>query len=378
MIFRPRHSHRQLALLCALSVWLTATVAAAATAVDHADQPATERHGVQATLAGAARAGKITELQRLQWSALYSQAKDAAPQLHDGARLQLQAVIGTLSAIAARGELTASRMPALFLTLQRNYEWCRSGKTVANGQRVEFDGSELVWEKYPSGLQLQMLANFGKANALWYAKQNGRLRSLLNELIGVAAQRGGGFAWEYYFPYGGGQPPWVSAISQGTAIQALTRAAVRLQNPTYLRIANRALPIFLLPPPVGVRVPTKTGAYYVMYSFAPRQRILNGFIQALNGLFDFAFLTHSPVARALFLAGDAQAMREVPRFDTGSWSLYEPGVRSSPNYHRLLRDFLKNLCQRTARPIYCTTAQRFTSYIRRQRPPERVATTLGR
>jgi len=29
----------------------------------------------------------------------------------------------------------------------------------------------------------------------------------------------------------------------------------------------------------------------------------------------------------------------------------------------LLRDFLKNLCDRVAVPVYCDTASRFTSYL---------------
>ena len=158
--------------------------------------------------------------------------------------------------------------------------------------------------------------------------------------------------------------PWISGMTQGTAIQAYSRAAVRLQNPPYFEIARAALGVFRTPPPEGVRVDTPVGAQYVQYSFAPQLHILNGFVQALNGLFDFASLANDAEGRALFAAGEAQARVEVPTFDTGAWSLYRPGEESDLGYHKLLRDFLRNLCARVSEPaVYCTEADKLTSYL---------------
>jgi hypothetical protein len=44
--------------------------------------------------------------------------------------------------------------------------------------------------------------------------------------------------------------------------------------------------------------------------------VLNGFLQALVGLYDYAEIADDDKARALFRAGDRQARREVPRSDT--------------------------------------------------------------
>ena len=66
--------------------------------------------------------------------------------------------------------------------------------------------------------------------------------------------RGGGIAWEYDFSFDGGAPPWVSAIAQGTAIQALTRGASALADPAFLSAAHQALGIFTAAPPTGVRL----------------------------------------------------------------------------------------------------------------------------
>jgi len=238
------------------------------------------------------------------------------------------------------------------------------------GQRVMFAGSQLVWQYYPGqGIQVQWLGTFGRANGLFQETgHDDELRALLDEALGLAVPRAGGIAWESLFRFDNGRPPWVSGLSQGTAIQALSRAAARLQEPRYFEGARAALGIFRTPPPEGVWVTTPVGADYVQYSFNPGLRILNGFIQALNGLFDFAAFANDAEGRALFAAGEAQARVEVPMFDTGAWSLYQPGKESDLGYHRLLRDFLRGLCRRVPDPtIYCTEADRFTAYLRQ--PP---------
>ena len=56
----------------------------------------------------------------------------------------------------------------LFQTLSRNVQWWTHGPLLAADQRVEFPGSQLVWEYYPGqGIQLQVLGSFGKANGLY-------------------------------------------------------------------------------------------------------------------------------------------------------------------------------------------------------------------
>ena len=85
----------------------------------------------------------------------------------------------------------------------------RTGPLLACAQRVGFQGSELVWQYYAGqGIQLQMLANFGRANALWSARRRSKLAGLLGELAPLASDRGGFPAWEYFFQFGGGKPPW--------------------------------------------------------------------------------------------------------------------------------------------------------------------------
>jgi hypothetical protein len=276
-------------------------------------------------------------------------AKRSLGRLGGTRRAELGAVLANLQAIAASGGLSPSRLAPLFLTLERNRDWWTTQPLLSSGERVSFPSSQLVWEYYAGqGLQIQWLGTFGKANGYYLSgHENSNLRQLLAEAIPLASSRAGGIAWEYLFQFDGGLPPWTSGLSQGTAIQVLARAWSRFKDPAYLSAAQQALGIFDARPPAGVRVATPAGAHYAEYTFAPSDRILNGFIQALVGLYDYTSLTGDPRGLRLFEAGDAEARAEVPRYDTGGWSLYDQFGESSLNYHELLTEFLQHLCQRT-------------------------------
>jgi hypothetical protein len=313
-------------------------------------------------------AGQIDQATYAERRSVFDDAKRTVRKLKGTRKRELQAVVRALMGIAARGQLTPSRVAPLWLTLQRNVEWWKHGPLLASGRRVGFEGSEIVWQYYPgAGLQIQVLGTFGKVNGLWGAHEDDELSRAVDELLPLAAERAGGVAWEYYFPYRAGDPPWVSSLSQGTALQALSRAAKRLgRQDEILPVTSRALNIFETGPPEGVRVPVGAGTHYAQYSFEPSLRILNGFIQSLVGLYDYGRLAADDRAKALFATGEARAVQEVPTYDTGAWSLYSRGSvthESDLGYHTLLRDFLENLCERTDEPVFCGAQEHFTEYL---------------
>jgi hypothetical protein len=136
-------------------------------------------------------------------------------------------------------------------------------------------------------------------------------------------------------------------------------------------MARRALGAFEQPPPAGVSVPAPGGRHYLLYSFAPGYRVLNGDLQAVLGLRDAAALTHSPRATRLFRHGDRAARRALAGFDTGAWSLYSArGAESTLNYHVLTAGFLDGLCDRLRAKAYCRAGARFKRY---ENEPTRIA-----
>jgi hypothetical protein len=287
--------------------------------------------------------------------------------LQGARRTELEAVTATLHGIAARGALTASRLPVLFETLERNRQWWSRGPLLSYGQRVEFQGSQLVWEFYPGqGIQLQVLGTFGRANGLYTAGRAhyGQLTQLLAQMIPLAAQRAGGLTWEYYFDFDGGLPPWTSAMSQGTGLESLARAFKATKNQRYLTIGRRALSLFSRRTPSGVQVPTRRGKRFVQYTFTPGTKIINAFLQSLIGLREFALASGSRQAAKLFSAGNREAEWEVPHFNTGAWSLYQPGEEDDLSYHELVTGFLQRLCRLTRARVYCRTGQQFEADLK--------------
>jgi hypothetical protein len=356
---------------------------------------------VTGAIAAAERRGTIEATEARSYRRAYRQARRARGKL-GRYRGELSAQISILNGIAARGRMSGGRMPALFLQLRRNTQFwsgdpkfparpdierepCSpppSGTSSGAGSRITFEGSKLVFQYYPgAGLQLQPLANFGMANGLISqcrrepeACDREGLRQLLAELIAIRSGRGGFITWEYWFHFGGGAPPWTSGMSQGTAIQALTRASEQsiLNDKSYLHVAKTALGAFQKPPPTGVRVRSGRGSHYLLYSFDPRLRVLNGFLQAVTGLYDYARISGDKTARALYRDGDRAARAELRRYDLGTWSRYnEGGGEASGGYHSLVTSFLGNLCTRL-KGRYCVYRDRFRRYA--STPPSIVYT----
>src|SRR3954453_19387808 len=317
------------------------------------------------------------------YRATYDDAKTRRKKLTGARYLELGGVIRDLDDMAARDQFTPSRLPSLFLTLQRNVQFWTTAPLPAPGFRTSFAGSELVYQFYPGhGVQIQWLGTFGKLNGYWSggSRYDARASALLDEIKLFASERAGGLAWEYLFPFDGQKPPWVSSLAQGTGLQAMARSATRLQRQAdVFPIALAGLKIFQTAPPAGVRVPDGSGAHYLQYSGLPNLKILNGFIQSLVGLYDFAALTGDPTAKSLFDAGDIAGREETPAFDTGAWSLYSRGTQTTESdlsYHTLLRDFLVQLCKRTTGVEYCGAAQHFTSYLTTPPAIQPIPTTL--
>lgn len=281
--------------------------------------------------------------------ATYTAAKRSLGRLSGTRHTELGAVLSNVQAMAAAGALSATRQASIFLTLDHNRHWWTTEPLLSSGERVSFPPSKLVWEYYPGqGIEIQWLASFGEGNGYYNSgHENANLRQLVGEMLALSSDRAGGIAWDYLFQFDGGVPPWTSGLSQGTALQVLSRAWSRFNEPADLEAAQQALGIFKTAPPQGVRVPTKAGALYAEYTYAPSDRILNGFIQADVGLYDYTSITKDPLGQKLFEAGDAEARAEVPHYDTGAWSLYDQFGESSLNYHELLTEFLQHLCERT-------------------------------
>jgi len=346
---------------------------AAAAAPRAGSSTARGARAVSRALGRARRARRISRSAARRYTRTAAAARRMLGRLRGSRRREVAYVLGVAERLALKGRLTSSRMPAVFLIVRRNASFWGSRGFPASGAKVRFRGSELLFQYYPGrGLQLQPLVNWKRANLMHGACvrrgascRRDRLARLIAELNRTASRRSPRFiAWEYYFLFGGGSPPWMSAMAQATAVQALGRASKLLNRPDYLVVARRALPAFSASAPSGVKARGfRGGPHYLQYSFDRRLFIMNAFLQSLIGLYDYAKITGDAQARSLFEAAEPEAQREVPAFDVGDWSKYSyRGRESDREYHELLREFLASTCSRLRRAVYCNTARRFRDY----------------
>ncbi len=371
-----------LALAAAALLALTGLLAAVGALPAQARKASTPRKApttVTTALQALERVNQLPAAEYTRYANAYAAAKRSLAKLSGTRRTELGGVLANVEAMAAKDEFIPSRLPVIFLTLERNREWWTTDPLLSPKQRVSVPGSRLVWEYYPGqGIEIQWLGTFGEANGYYLSgHENTQLQELLDEAIPLATQRAGGIAWEYMFQFDGGLPPWTSGLSQGTALQVLARAWGRLHEQAYLTAAQQALGIFEQPPPQGVRVVTPAGAEYAEYTYAPATHILNGFIQADVGLYDYTSITKDPLGEQLFEAGDAEARAEVPHYDTGSWSLYDQFEESDLNYHELLTEFLQHLCERTSRGEPLPSAPATPATVSTPAPPTPSPATGG-
>jgi hypothetical protein len=331
------------------------------------------RRATARALTLARKRGAISRARYLKYRGIVARARAVERRLSGARSAELANAIGLVDGIALQRKLTAGRLPALMLILQRNTQYWPRQPFPSDRDHVMFRDSRLIFEYYAGeGLQLQPLVNFKQANLMHGAcvKHTGEpcdragLRQLLRELIRTSTRRGGFRTWEYYFEFGGGRPPWISGMAQATAIQAFGRASQLLGAPSYLAHARAALGAFRKPPPVGVRTTGPFGGtHYLQYSFAPGLFIINAFLQSLIGLFDYSELTGDATARRLFDDGEPEAREELVANDVGDWSTYSyRGAESTREYHELVREFAASMCSRLRAKAYCDTARNFLSY----------------
>jgi len=176
------------------------------------------------------------------------------------------------------------------------------------------------------------------------------------------------FDWEYRDPL---NAPWYSGLAQGQGISVLVRAHRESGEAGYLEAARQALSSFCQSiESGGVAFTDERGdLWFEEYIVRPPTHILNGFIWAAWGIYDYALATRDAPARALFVRAVQTLLRNLDRYDLGFWSLYEQsGTRlpmvASPFYHQLHIVQLRIMQRLTGEDTFARVADRWESYSR--------------
>ena len=179
------------------------------------------------------------------------------------------------------------------------------------------------------------------------------------------------FNWEYRDTL---KAPWYSALAQGQGISLLVRAHKELGDDRYLRAAQRAFASFQRPVAEGgVAVTDESGdLWFEEYIVSPPTHILNGFIWALWGIYDYILATDEGSAQDLFSRGVRTLLHNLGRYDLGFWSLYEQsGTRlpmvASSFYHQLHIVQLRIMYRLTGEQLFAQVADRWERYAGKRR-----------
>lgn len=182
------------------------------------------------------------------------------------------------------------------------------------------------------------------------------------------------FDWDYRDTL---RAPWYSGLAQGQGVSLLLRVHAGSEDEKYERAADKAFVALTRPIAEGgvlfedLSENNEKNLWIEEYLVDPPTHILNGFIWALWGVFDY-WLAHADAStKNIFDRGIETLVRNLVRFDTGYWSLYEQsGTRlkmlASPFYHQLHIVQLRVMSKVTGDARFAPFAERWEGYALRR------------
>jgi hypothetical protein len=299
-------------------------------------------------------AGYVTASERARYLGILSHARVVRNRVPPGRARMLDDV---LRLVTRSRSPTGPRALVLYSTLAENVSYLARHRIP--GGRVDIaDDDGIVYRWFTgSGFAFHPLANASKLNALVTAGKKDEARTLAAALADRASPKpDGAEVWEYQFDFDNVRAPWTSGMAQAVMAQALARAG----RDDLARLAFQAIPGHLdrsLPAGPWIRLYSKTSAL-----------VLNAQLQSAVSLTRYADLTGDTQAGAYAKRLLATARTLIPRYDTGHWSSYSPGIDAPLEYHDYVIDLLKLVRPLDDDPVWTDMLKRFQLY--ETQPPE--------
>ncbi len=173
--------------------------------------------------------------------------------------------------------------------------------------------------------------------ALLYRRNWTEFYRIMNWMIRYLEWKGNASFFNFYFRWEVTSVPWNSSLCQGIAAGYYAIAYRKFRDPKFLEAARGLVNSFLIDQKDGGFVlNTSYGKFYLEYSNAPDDLVLNGFMLSLKGLTLYNALIGDNTSKQLIKDGLFTLHTILPRYDDGRWSLYSPKHgKADENYHRL-------------------------------------------
>lgn len=178
----------------------------------------------------------------------------------------------------------------------------------------------------------------------------------------------GAWVYDYDLEFYGPKAPWVSGMAQGLGISLLLRIHQLAADDQILEITQRAFRAFLHPVSEGGVTACFPDGSLIFEEFTtePPSLVLNGYIFALLGILDYAIFWQNSEAQDLFQVATRGLIKNLHRYDTGYWNLYDlhPTRRlASPMYLKVHVQLLRILAELTGESVFTATAEKWQRYL---------------
>jgi glycosyltransferase involved in cell wall biosynthesis len=240
-----------------------------------------------------------------------------------------------------------------------------------------FDAAGVPSQVNPAGYHPTTIAHYALAHWNQYlATDTGSHRTtflaqaswLVEHEMRIGEDAGG---WPISFPHPDvpTRGPWLSALTQGSAISVLLRAYQLTREEVFLAVAHRAVRAFeqdILDG--GVSAPLGAdGVFFEEVAVYPATHMLSGFIFALFGLYDYVACTADARIEQLIQRSLTTLHGLLDEFDVGFWTRPDLLHRrlATPSHLTLQITLLEALARHSVCERCSTLASRWKSYQRR-------------
>ena len=243
--------------------------------------------------------------------------------------------------------------------LRKKADW--KGKTDSTGiPIITLSNGNTVY--FPIHVAQMALGNYDlwlERNDVEHKRTFLRLADWLNQNI----NENGGWKnpWEFLRPTSISN---YSAMSQGEAISVLIRAYQITNDNSFMESSEKAFKFLILPVEEGgCTYYIDRQIYLEEYPEHPRSTVLNGYIFALFGVYDFVLVTGGEDVKRFFLDSVTTLEKSLHLYDTGFWTYYDQlGTISSPFYHSLHISLLDALYLITGRESFNSVSGKWSLY----------------
>lgn len=202
--------------------------------------------------------------------------------------------------------------------------------------------------------------------ALFYRRDWSEFKRVMDWMLRYLERKGNASFFNFYFAWEKASIPWNSSLSQGIAAGYYALAYKKFGDRIYKEAADSLVNSFLIEQEEGgFVIETGYGPFYLEYSNAPDDLVLNGFMLSLKGLAIYDSLMGNEVSGKVLREGLTTLRRILPLYERMNWSLYSPKHgRANEDYHRLHIRLLYFLGKWFGDDLLMSYAERWDSYLR--------------